>query len=107
MQLMCEGETEEVGDLLKRAPAFVDKPEYLDYRLYNFSVISKDSDLTAEDKVCSPLAIAVNVGDLRMVSIILKYLCQIEINRGLVVKAKENSKLKAKLFQSTRLKSPL
>jgi len=107
MHLMSEGETDEVEDLLKRAPSFVEKPEYLDYRLYNMHIINKDTDLTSQERVCSPLAIAVNVGDLRLISIVFTYLCQIEISRGLVVKAKENSKLKANIFQGTRMHSPL
>lgn len=63
--------------------------------------------MQSEERTCSPLAVAVNVGDIRLVSLVLRHLSHIDIERGLTVKAKQNAVMRANIFTSTRLKTPL
>jgi hypothetical protein len=75
--------------LLKKTHKFEDQPQFLDYRLYKCDEFTKETG-TFEERLCSPLAIAVNCGDLRMVSLVFKYMRQVEVDRGLTVMPRES-----------------
>ena len=63
LQQICLGQTESVERMLSNAPSFSEWPGFTDARLYKFSMFRKDLIEVKEDKVCSPLAIAVCIGD--------------------------------------------
>lgn len=107
MQLICKGQTDDVEELLKNAPAFVDQPQFTDARVYRFSMFSKEIDLKREDRSCSPLAIAVNVGDIRLVELLLTYLSHVQVENGLTIQAKSGAIMKANIFSSSKHKTPL
>ena len=83
MQLICKGETQEMENLLRTAPVFKENPEFTDYKTYKFSMFKKDIGEFMESKVCSPLAIAVCSGDLKMVELILAYMTNVDMEFGL------------------------
>ena len=61
-------------------------------------MFSKELDLKREERCCSPLAIAVNVGDIKLVELILAYLSPIEIENGLTISAKVGAIMEANIF---------
>ena len=83
MQLICKGETVELENLLRTAPAFKEYPEFTDYKTFKFSMFKKDVGEFMESKVCSPLAIAVCSGDLKMIELIFAYMTNVDIEFGL------------------------
>lgn len=86
MQLICKGQPEEVEHMLMQAPSYGQHPGFTDARTYKFSMFRRDVGELREDKVCSPLAIAVSVGDANLVEVILGYLRDLDIEEGLVVR---------------------
>ena len=78
-------------------PAFKEHPEFTDYRTYKFSMFKKDIGEFMESKVCSPLAIAVCSGDLKLVELILAHMSNIELEFGLQVKTGPKMRLKTPL----------
>ena len=53
-----------------------------------------------EEKVCSPLAIAVSTGAIKLVEVLLSHLNEVDIEQGLVVTQKTPVRLKANLHQN-------
>ena len=70
-------------------------------------MFKKDVGELKEEKICSPLAIAVCVGDLKLVELLLVYLSHVEIEFGLRVDMKSTPLLLANLHSTSRLKTPL
>ena len=69
--------------MLQNAPSHSEQPGFLDARNYKFSMFKRDVSEVREEKVCSPLAIAINGGDPRMVEVLLQHLVDIDIEFGL------------------------
>ena len=67
MQLICKAKTEEVEHMLMQAPAYTKFPGFTDARGYKFSMFNREVGELKEEKVCSPLTIAVSVGDPNLV----------------------------------------
>ena len=69
--------------MLANAPAYSDNPGFTDARLYKFTMFKRDLGELKEDKVCSPLAIAVCIGDPQLVDVVLTHMNEIEVDFGL------------------------
>ena len=70
-------------------------------------MFKKDLEELKEEKTCSPLAIAVCVGDLKLVELLLVYLSHVELEYGLRVNMKSSPLLLANQQQNCRLRTPL
>ena len=70
-------------------------------------MFKKDIIEQKEEKTCSPLAIAVCVGDLKLVELLLVYLSHVEIEYGLRVNMKAGTLLLANQSAASRLRTPL
>ena len=100
MQLICKGQTEEIESLLASAPSFSEHPGFTDAAHYKFSMFKRDINELREEKVCSPLAIAVNSGEPRLVEVIISGLHGIEIEFGLQVTNKTPVHLKSNKYST-------
>jgi len=83
--LITEGAVEDVLSLLKNAPTQESNPEFTDAKNFKFSMFNANVGEFKEDKVASPLAIAVNVGDMRIVDALLNHMSDLNIEFGLEV----------------------
>lgn len=88
MQLVCKGEADSIETILLSAPPFTEHPGFTDAPKYKFSMFKKDMRELKEEKVCSPLAIAVNTGSPQMVESLFNGLHGIEVDFGLQVTSK-------------------
>ena len=88
LQQVCLGQTESVERMLGSAPAFSEQPGFTDARQYKFTMFKRDIGELREEKVCSPLAIAVCIGEPRLVDAILSHMSEVEIEFGLNTKSK-------------------
>ncbi len=70
-------------------------------------MFKRDLGELREEKVCSPLAIAVSVGEPKLVEVLLTGLNELEIEVGLEVTSKASAHLKANVFTNRRRRSPL
>ena len=70
-------------------------------------MFKRDLGELREEKVCSPLAIAVCIGDAKLVDAILCYMSEVEIEFGLNRTSKTPVPLKTNLYQNLRKRSPL
>lgn len=71
--------------MLASAPSFAEHPGFTDAAHYKFSMFKRDINELREEKVCSPLAIAVNSGEPRLVDVIIGGLHGVDIEFGLLV----------------------
>ena len=85
MQHICHCQTDAVERLLGSAPSYAEWPGFTDARSYKFNMFKRDVGELREEKVCSPLAIAVSTGEARMVETLLTHLNEIDIELGLQV----------------------
>jgi len=74
LQLICKGATADVEELLQSAPPFHEYPQFTDARVYKFNMFKADIHYLRETKTCSLVSIAVNVGELRLLEVILAYM---------------------------------
>ena len=70
-------------------------------------MFKKDIIEQKEEKTCSPLAIAVCVGDLKLVELLLVYLSHVDVEYGLRVNMKSSPLLLANQHANSRLRTPL
>jgi len=70
-------------------------------------MFKRDVGELREEKVCSPLAIAVSIGEPRLVEVLLTSLNELEIDVGLNVTSKAPVHLRSNVFTNQRRRSPL
>ena len=107
MQLLCRGKTDEVERMLLNAPPFNEEPGFTDAAKYKFSMFNRKIQELRETKICSPLAIAVNSGDINLVEIVLTHLHGVEIEFGLEVSTATPVHLQGNMFSNKRVRTPL
>lgn len=107
LQQLCLGQTESVERMLGNAPAFSQSPGFTDARQYKFSMFRRDLGELREEKVCSPLAIAVCIGEPKLVDVVLTHMNEVELEFGLQTSIKTPAPLKTNLHQNSRRRTPL
>lgn len=88
---MVYGDDDLVGEMLRKAPSYETKPHYLDHRIYKMNIQSQSFDTSTEERWASPLAIAVNIGNVSILNLIVFYMHNVEYDRGLKVYIKEKA----------------
>ena len=66
--------------MLGNAPAYSEQPGFTDARHYKFTMFKRDLEELREEKVCSPLAIAVCIGEPRLVEVILGQMNDVDVD---------------------------
>ena len=70
-------------------------------------MFKRDVGELRQEKVCSPVAIAVSTGDPKMVDILLTHLNEVDIESGLTVTSKAPVHVKSNVFVTQRHRTPL
>ena len=92
MKYMCEGYVEEVRKLFEGAPK--DDMRFRDCKQFYFAMFHHQVDKAKEQKLISPIAVAVNVGDPELLEILLDNLKNVNIEFGLERRRKSATVLK-------------
>ena len=100
MQLICKGQTEEIETLLSSAPSFAENPGFTDAVHYKFQMFQRNINELSEEKVCSPLAIAVNIGEPRLVDVIISGLHGVDVEFGLQITSKTPVHQKSNMYSN-------
>jgi hypothetical protein len=70
-----------------------------------FSIFNKAPSEFKEERSCSPIAVAVNVGDNKLIDTLLNYMVNVNMEQGLDVRRKVAGKASAKV--NTKKTTPL
>ena len=70
MKFLCDGAVQEVHQLFSGAPE--DDPKFRDSEQFYFAMYHQQVDHNKETKLISPIAVAVNVGDPQLLTVLLK-----------------------------------
>jgi hypothetical protein len=103
---VTEGATDDVISLLESAPKENVNEEFTDATNFKFSMFNQNVSEFKEDKVCSPLAIAVNVGDMKIVDALLNYMRGFNIEFGLEV-SNQTKAVKSNAYTTLKKTTPL
>ena len=95
--------------MLLSAPPFTAHPGFTDAQHYKFTMFKRNVVELKEEKVCSPLAIAVNTGSPLMVEALFGGLHGIEVDFGLEVTGKHPVQLHSQtnVYSKIRRRTPL